>query len=183
MIDPDDRSTSLLFGDAGSATALECDPGAAASHFVLGSDGKGAAHIAMAGGGFREAEGAQTLMMNGTEVFGFTLGTVPALLRSVLEQAKQESSAVDILALHQANRFMLRHITKKSGIDPARAPINIDRFGNTSSASIPLLLCTERETALTGSVQSIVLAGFGVGLSWGAAFLRTGALDCAELIR
>ena len=182
MVDAADRSTALLFGDAGSATAIEADPSAAPAHFVLGSDGSGAAHIAMAGGGFRDPSGVETLTMDGGEVFGFTLRAVPQLIRSVLERGRHDVCDVDIFALHQANRFMLRHITKKLGITPAQAPINIDRFGNTSSASIPLLLCTDCSAQLTQAPQRLMLAGFGVGFSWAAASFDLPRLTCAELI-
>lgn len=181
LVDPMDRTTALLFGDAGSATALEADPAAAPVHFVLGTDGAGARHLAIAGGGFRKPAGADTLVMNGAEVFGFTLRAVPALVRATLERAGQTMDDVDIFALHQANRFLLRHIGKKLSIDPARMPINIDRYGNTSSASIPLLMCTDLAAQLTQGSHRVMLAGFGVGFSWAAASMHLVPLVCAEL--
>jgi len=182
LVDPLDRTTALLFGDAGSASAIEADAAAPPAHFVLGTDGTGARHLAAAGGGYRDPAGPATLVMDGTEVFGFTLRAVPALVRDTLEQAGQTIDAIDIFALHQANRFMLRHIGKKLSIDPARMPINIDRYGNTSSASLPLLICTDLAEPLTTMPRTVLLAGFGVGYSWGAACLRLDPLACAELV-
>lgn len=182
MVDPADRSTALLFGDAGSATGIEADRAAPPAYFVLGTEGAGAGHIAVAGGGFRDPDGSEALIINGSEVFGFTLRAVPKLIRSTLEQAGQKIEDIDIFALHQANRFMLRHIARKLDIAPERAPINIDRFGNTSSASIPLLLCTDCAERLTQAPQRVMLAGFGVGFSWGAACFQLQPLVCAELI-
>lgn len=185
LIDPDDRSTALLFGDAGSASALEKDDDAPPVHFVLGSDGAGAPHLAVAGGGFRhpaDTEPSEFLVMNGGEVFGFTLGAVPAMIREVLENAGRTVADVDLFALHQANRFILRHISKKLAISGDRMPINIERYGNTSSASIPLLLCTDLATRLMDGPSDVLLAGFGVGFSWGSALLGATQLQCAELV-
>lgn len=185
LIDPGDRSTALLFGDAGSASALERDDEAPPVHFVLGSDGAGAPHLAIAGGGFRayaDDATSEYLVMNGGEVFGFTLGAVPAMIREVLANAGRTADDIDLFALHQANRFILRHISKKLAISADRMPINIERYGNTSSASIPLLLCTDMAPRLTGGSTDMVLAGFGVGFSWGAALFSQAQLQCAELV-
>lgn len=184
LIDPRDRGTALLFGDAGSASGLERCEDAAPAHFVLGTDGGGARHLAVPGGGFRTQpmEGGETLFMDGSEVFNFTMRAVPVLLRDTLEAASREVREVDAFVLHQANRFMLRHIGRKLGIPPERMPINIDRFGNTSSASIPLLLCTDLAPRIVGGPSRLLLAGFGVGLSWGAASLTLPPLACAETV-
>lgn len=186
FLDPSDRSTALLFGDAGSASALESVEGAPATHFVLGTDGGGAPHLAIEGGGFRLPAGGRAanemLVMDGGEVFGFTLRAVPALIRTMLERTGRAVAEIDVFALHQANRFMLRHIAKKLGIAGDRMPINIDRYGNTSSASIPLLLSTDLAPRLTAGPSDVLLAGFGTGFSWGAALLRGMRVDCAELV-
>jgi len=191
MVDPADRGTALLFGDAGSASALEADAGAAPIQFVLGTDGGGAKNLIVQGGGFRavavdarrgEAYNPDHLFMDGGAVFSFTLKAVPALVRDTLARAEVGVEQIDALVLHQANRFMLNHIAKKAGVGPERTPINIDRYGNTSSASIPLVLTTDLAERLTGAPMRLVLAGFGVGYSWGGAFLATQPLGCAETL-
>ncbi|NSL91437.1 3-oxoacyl-ACP synthase III family protein [Acetobacter syzygii] len=186
MVDPNDRSTALLFGDAGSATAFEYDVNAPLCYFDLGTDGKGANFLTVAGGGFRpvdpQATDANYLHMDGSSVFGFTIGTVPKLIKATLEQASTTKEQVDLFALHQANRFILRHIGKKLSLTPEQLPINIDQFGNTSSASIPLLLCADRAEQITTTPTTMLMAGFGVGLSWGAALFKDVQLQCASVI-
>lgn len=191
LVAPGDRATALLFGDAGSATAVEADAAAPAMHFRLGSDGSGARHLIVPEGAFRSretdprwAEGFDPacLFMDGAEVFTFTLKAVPALVRDTLADAGLTPTEVDAYALHQANRFMLRHLAKKIGAGEERVPINIDRFGNTSSATIPLLLTTDLAERVTSAPSRLMLVGFGVGFSWGAALIETAPLAVAETI-
>jgi 3-oxoacyl-[acyl-carrier-protein] synthase-3 len=191
MVNPADRGTALLFGDAGTASALEASADAAPIHFVLGTDGKGARNLIVQGGGFRavepdarRAEGYDPdhLFMDGGAVFSFTLKAVPALIRDTLSRAGLAPGEVDALVLHQANRFMLNHIAKKAGIDAARTPINIDRYGNTSSASIPLVLTTDLADRLVAEPLRLMMAGFGVGYSWGGVQMTTRPLACAETL-
>jgi 3-oxoacyl-[acyl-carrier-protein] synthase-3 len=191
LVDPKDRSTAILFGDAGSATAVEADAGAATMRFRLGSDGAGARHLVVAEGAYRTGDADERwvegfdparLYMDGAEVFSFTLKAVPKLVRDTLEDAGLSATDVDVYALHQANRFMLKHLAKKIGAGEARVPINIERFGNTSSASIPLLLTSDLAGRLTGAPSRLMLVGFGVGFSWGAALVESGPLLVAETI-
>ena len=191
LVDPDDRATALLFGDAGSATALEADADAAPIYFRLGSDGAGARHLVVPEGAYRTAEADERwgegfdpthLYMDGAEVFTFTLRAVPRLVRETLEDAGLSATDVDFYALHQANRFMLRHLAKKIGAGEERVPINIERFGNTSSATIPLLLTTDLATRITRERTRLMLVGFGVGFSWGAALIDAAPLRVAETI-
>ena len=191
LIDPDDRGTALLFGDAGTATALERDPQAPSTTFVLGTDGAGAANLIVPGGGFREPAGdprrtpgfdPEHLFMDGGEVFAFTLRAVPKLVADTLAHAGCAVEEVDAFVLHQANRFMLNHIVKKIGARPDQVPINIDRFGNTSSSTLPLVLTTDLAERLTTAPARIALVGFGVGYSWGAVLMQTDRLACAETL-
>ncbi len=191
MVDPNDRATALLFGDAGSATALEADAAAAPMHYRLGSDGAGARHLIIPEGAYRtglqderwgEGFDPSHLYMDGAEVFTFTLKAVPKLVRETLDDAGLSPPDVDLYALHQANRFMLRHLAKKIGAGEDRVPINIERFGNTSSATIPLLLTTDLAQRLTTARTRMMLVGFGVGFSWGAVLIDTAPLSVAETI-
>ena len=190
VVDLADRATALLFGDAGSASALERDPEAPAAAFVLGTDGGGASNLMISGGGFRKPAAdprrpaglaQDRLFMDGGDVFSFTLKAVPKLVQDALRQAGRTADEIDSFVLHQANAFMLRHLAKKIGA-PDRTPINIDRYGNTSSASIPLLLATDLADRLTSDGARLMLVGFGVGYSWGAAVLDVAPLACAETV-
>lgn len=190
LVDPNDRGTAVLFGDAGSASAIEHDPAAPVMRFRLGSDGSGAGALMVPQGGFRPVDPDRAftldpsrLHMDGGEVFTFTLREVPKLVADTLADAGMTGDSVDAYLLHQANRFMLRHIGKKIGAtDPERLPINIDRYGNTSSATIPLLLADDMARRLTAGAETLMLVGFGVGLSWGAVLAEFGPLACAEVI-
>ena len=191
LIDPDDRGTALLFGDAGTATAIEREEDAPTTTFVLGTDGGGAANLIVPSGGFRApAEDSRRewpfdprhLYMDGGEVFAFTLRAVPRLISETLAHAGRQVEEIDAFVLHQANRFMLTHLAKKIGAKPEQAPVNIDRFGNTSSATLPLVLTTDLAERVTTAPATLALVGFGVGYSWGAAVLDTAPLACAETL-
>lgn len=193
-----DRSTAPLFGDAGTATALVRDDGAPAMIFELGTDGSGADHLMIPAGGFRKPRNAQTatrteresgnvrsdedLFMNGAEVFAFTLREVPKLIKSVTEAAGWQNHEVDAWVLHQANRFMLQHLTKRLGLPAERVALAIGDYGNTSSTSIPLTMTHSLAGRLRGGKLQLILAGFGVGFSWGALALTCERMVMPELL-
>jgi 3-oxoacyl-[acyl-carrier-protein] synthase-3 len=188
---PGDRGTVPLFGDAGSATALEIDPQASAWTGVFGTDGSGAPHILVEAGALRmplvppqtphDAATQEALFkaarlhLNGVEVFNFTLKNVPPLINGLLEAAGSTVDQIDHFVLHQANQMMLKHLAKKSGLPEAKTPIAMERYGNTSSASIPLTMADQLADILD-QPREIVMVGFGVGWSWSALKLRTGPL-------
>jgi 3-oxoacyl-[acyl-carrier-protein] synthase-3 len=120
--------------------------------------------------------------MDGAEIFNFTLKAVPGLVAETLAAGKLDASEVDAFLLHQANVFMLRHLAKKMKLPLDRVPLNIDRYGNTSSASIPLLLTTDVAPLVTGRSSRLVMAGFGVGYSWASALIETGPMRCADTV-
>ncbi|HEY0832580.1 MAG TPA: 3-oxoacyl-[acyl-carrier-protein] synthase III C-terminal domain-containing protein, partial [Azospirillum sp.] len=189
---PDDRSTLPLFGDAGSATALERAADAPPLHVVVGTDGAGAPHIRIKAGGRRNTlvppgtprtaeEEARLfhdsrLTLNGAEVFSFTLRAVPPLIKEVLELAGTTVDAVDWAVLHQANKFMLDHLRKKTGFAEERFVVDMAEFGNTSSASIPLAISHRLGEDLSVDRRKVLLAGFGVGWSWGALVTDVGPI-------
>ena len=191
MLDPADRGTALLFGDAGSASAIEYEADAPATTFVLGTDGRGASHLIVPAGGFRDpfpdprrSDGFNPghLFMDGGEVFAFTLRAVPRLVADALASAGLTTAEVDAFVLHQANRFMLQHLAKKIGARADQTPINIGRYGNTSSATLPLVLSDDLAGRAASEPMTLALVGFGVGYSWGAALMRTAPLACAETL-
>lgn len=172
----DDRAVAPLFGDGASATALECRGEAAPMVFDLGTDGTGAPYLCVAGGGQRHPEAERRLMMDGTQVFAFTLREVPRTVQAVLADAGWTLDAVDRLVLHQANAQMIRHLGHKLGAAPDQMVLALAEVGNTSSASIPLALAGALGGELERRSLRLVLSGFGVGWSWASAAVRFGPL-------
>ncbi|MCP4107426.1 MAG: ketoacyl-ACP synthase III [Desulfobacteraceae bacterium] len=181
---PKNRSTAFLFGDAVSCTALEYDPDSPVSYFSLKSDGKGYSHIIVEHGGFRhpidetsyvdftDKEGNITnkasLYLNGLEVFNFTIAQVPPLIDDLVEISGVEKDKFEVFCLHQANKFIVDYLAKKMKIKN-KTPLNLDKYGNTSSASIPLLIADRQNECL---VKYAVLSGFGVGWSMAACLVN-----------
>ena len=185
-----------LFGDAGSATIVEKTGRSAPLHFVLGADGSGAEAIVVRQGGARQPTGSLTertdtegnrshdanLVMNGADVFSFTLREVPSAIQAVMRLAGVTPESTDALVLHQANRFILSTLAKKVGIPEAKTPMTpFERYGNQSSASIPCALIDELGHRLEGGTLKVVGCGFGVGLSWGAFAGEIGPLTVAPI--
>lgn len=174
VVDPDHRSTAPIFGDAGTATLITRHEGAARWSFLTGSDGSGSHSIIMPGSAQRDANvdleklaGEVTdgkLVMDGASVFGFATTIVPDAITRLLRHIGQSPDEIDALYLHQANELILKTIGRKVGVEPGKVVINLDRYGNTSSASIPLAIVTDRPDGAHLSV----MCGFGVGLSWSA---------------
>lgn len=163
LVKPGDRSTEFLFGDAGTATAIEKKVGEII-HFELGSDGSGYEHIIVDN---KVDDTKSYLKMDGGEVFKFTLESVPKLISNILSKIGITPSDINACIYHQANKFMLKHLSKKSGFTQDQIPLSIEKYGNTSCASIPITICANANS----NKDSVLLVGFGVGLSWGAVFL------------
>jgi len=194
-----DKSTYPLFGDAGTATALEFVPGAPDMHFNLQTDGSGYEAIIIPDGGIRNyaskehsfeyeeiSEGISRnrfhIALDGMEVFNFSLREVPPNIRTLLEHAGEELDNMDHVVTHQANKLMNESIRKKLKIDPEKYPYSIGEFGNTSSASIPLTMISAMRNEITEKKLKLLLSGFGVGLSWGSVVLETDKVYCPDLI-
>ncbi|WP_460241303.1 ketoacyl-ACP synthase III [Aurantivibrio infirmus] len=173
---PEDRATALLFGDAGSATALEADSENENNwHYNLKTDGKGFKALVIEAGGFRtripEDPSKYYVSMNGPQLFTFTTQKVPALIDETLAIANTESDRIDYFIFHQANRFITRHIAKKMGVDDTKIPSTIEEFGNTGGVSVPLTI-TKGLKKIEKDNTSIMALGYGVGLSWGSALIN-----------
>lgn len=171
---PEDRSTVLLFGDAGSATALE-KGGDSPWGFQLYSDGNGYSDLIIPGGGFRtphpEEERDRYLHMNGTNLFNFTAQQVPDLINETLKLMENTVDDVDSFIFHQSNQFLMRHIAKKCALPQEKTPIILAEYGNTGGASVPLTLTSYYGDTKPESPQRAMLLGYGVGLSWGSALI------------
>lgn len=164
ILDPDDRNTVLLFGDAATVTLLTAEPQYVATRFAFGTMGN-------------EGEALQNdsgqLYMNGRAVFSFSATRVPAQIRRLLEQADLAPDDIDLYLLHQGSKYIVDTITKRLKLPAEKVPLNFVDHGNTVSSSIPLLL-HEHLVAQPEIEQprQIILSGFGVGLSWATALLQ-----------
>src|ERR1700735_845261 len=192
---PDDRSTRPLFGDAGAATALEKSETATPIHVVLGTDGSGGKHISIKAGGLRHSlvpalaggdagslHAQAHLHLNGPEVFTFTLRIVPALVRDTLQQAGTDLDAIDFCVMHQANKFILEHLRNKAKIPSEKFLVEMEKFGNPSSASIRLAICHGRADRVAQGPAKMLLGGFGVGWSWGGVVLDLGPIPRPSVV-
>jgi 3-oxoacyl-[acyl-carrier-protein] synthase-3 len=197
LTNPGDRSTDPLFGDAGSATIVEKLEGSKPWYFVLGADGAGAEAIIVKQGGARQPGGElkditdkegnrkndANLVMNGADVFSFTLREIPAVIKSILAYSGYTPESTGALLVHQANRFIVSTIAKKTGFSEAQSPaVSFSRYGNQSSASIPCTLIDGFGSKAQKEPIKIVGCGFGVGLSWGAFAAEVGPLSITPIL-
>ena len=186
LVDPHDPATAPLFGDAGSAMLVEKTGEATAMHFVFGTDGAGASAIIVPAGGARlpeERGPSACLRMDGAAVYEFALREVPPAVAGALKLAGWTPESADHLVLHQANRFVVSSVARKCGFPEAKAPMDlVEQFGNQSSASIPAALAHACAEALQGGRRRLVVCGFGVGFSWGAATLEAGPMVVAPTL-
>lgn len=188
--DKADRSVSLLFGDAGSATALEVvtDGTRPIWHYALHTDGSGYSSMIIESGGFRDRFGSDPrthcVKMNGALIFNFTIKRVPALIDETFSGAGISSEAVDYFIFHQSNQFIMKHLCMKQSLPLEKAPIILKEFGNTGGASIPLTMTQGQLKRPPDRALRLMLLGYGVGLSWGSALVDldpTAVLDSVEL--
>ena len=175
-LDPADRGTAPLFGDAATVTALEIDQTAGPLLLDLGSDGAGAPYLIKQRGGMRNPEGP-LLFMDGTQVFAFTLREVPKAILAALDAAALTMADIDHVVLHQANEMMLKRLGQKIGASTQQLVLALRDRGNTSSATIPLAITDSLAPSLRSGQRQVLLSGFGVGWSWGTALWRVGPVS------
>jgi len=194
LYSPDD---DLLFGSAGTATALEFAEGVEPMYFNMGTDGSGYDAIIIPDGGAKHPFSAKSLevkeidghsynslqsQMKGMDVFSFGITTAPKTIKNLAKQYNFNVEDADYLVLHQANKKMNDMIVKKLKFTSDTAPLSLDEFGNTSCASIPVTLTTRLSEQLSYEKVSIMACGFGVGLSWGAVFFKTDNITISKLV-
>jgi 3-oxoacyl-[acyl-carrier-protein] synthase-3 len=175
ILDWQDRSTCVLFGDGAGAVLLQPTdtPGGLLS-FVLGSDGAGACSLYVPAGGSRQPATADTVAerghyvkMQGRDVFRFATRVLPESVVQALEAAELTTDDMDVLIPHQANTRIIDHAVKRLNVAGSAVFSNVERYGNTSAASIPVALCEAIEEGLVQAGSTVVMSGFGAGLSWG----------------
>lgn len=187
LVDPMDKSIVMMYGDAGTAILLKKD-GNERITSLLKSDGNRYKAIVLPAGGFRDmypererficSDGIERslydIFMDGTAVFSFSITDVPRTVREYYERTGTTAEDYDVIALHQANQYILKQVAKRIKAPMEKVHISIDRFGNTGGISIPLTLCDKYGTEKSGRVRAL-MCGFGIGLSWGvtSAYIDT----------
>ncbi|MEA3504170.1 MAG: ketoacyl-ACP synthase III [Bacteroidota bacterium] len=195
----EDKSTYLLFGDAGTATALEYSQEAKKLAFNLQSDGSGYDAIIIPDGGLRKFISPESFVvkdfgpgqkrnsiqvaLDGEKVFHFSMREVAPNIKKLVEEELQQSlEDYDYYVLHQANMLMNNSIRRKLKLGKEKFPNSIHHFGNTSSASIPLTIVTQLGEILNKETKDLICCGFGVGLSWGSVNLHLENVVIPELV-
>lgn len=193
-----DKSIYTLFGDAGTATALELDLKAPPMHFNMQSDGSGFDAIYIPHSGTRRIADKSShrlrkfgpgiyrnmihLALDGVRVFNFATMEVPPNVNELLASQNKTVDDIDQFVFHQANLLMNEIIRKKIKIPKEKYPYSMQTFGNTSSASILLTMITQLREQLVSKHNRLLISGFGVGLSWGSAIIETDKLIVSELV-
>jgi 3-oxoacyl-[acyl-carrier-protein] synthase III len=179
IVDWEDRSTCVLFGDGAGAVVLERVPDGGFLGFELGADGSGGPELYMPAGGSRAPATAETVAarqhyakMNGREVFKFAARVLVDSAEKVLDECDVPVEEVDVYVPHQANVRIIDHARKKLGIPEERTVVNVDRFGNTSSGSIPLALGDAESDGRLKEGEMVLMTGMGAGLTWGSALIE-----------
>lgn len=182
IVDPRDKVNAPLYGDAGTATLVEKGE-FGESVFILHTDGSGEEAVKIPAGmrnrltpealAVTEREDGNfrsdvEVYMDGMDVFNFAIKVVPKDIKAMMAETGTTIDDIDYLVFHQSNKFMTQFFVKKLKADPAKVPYCIGRFGNTSSASVPLTIVSELQGKLDAGAR-VVMCGFGAGLSWGTA--------------
>ncbi|RKL61632.1 ketoacyl-ACP synthase III [Thermoanaerobacteraceae bacterium SP2] len=182
-----DKSIFML-SDGVAATAVEYKEGYSSSSFSLFSDGSGADKLIIPDGGFRNpvseksyilskdedgnSRSNMNIFMDGMAIFLFAINQVPSALKEFINYLNVDIVKIDKFLLHQANNYLIKMLARNAKLPIEKIPINIDKFGNTSAASIPLVICDQLKNDLEHKDLNVIMAGFGVGLSWGIGMLK-----------
>jgi 3-oxoacyl-[acyl-carrier-protein] synthase III len=182
-----DKANRSIFGDGATATIISKSESDSIMCFELGTDGAGMSNLIVANGAFRNkfndlnteifengvfVRSNNNLFMNGPEIFNFTLGKIPELIKTVLEKNDCTIDSIDYFVFHQANKFMLDYLRKKLKIPESRFYQNMEFTGNTVSATIPIAVTDCLTNSIIKPGDKVLIAGFGVGYSWGATILK-----------
>src|SRR5215216_3503227 len=172
ILDWTDRSTLVLFGDGAGAVVLEAVDEGGFLGFELGADGGGGRHLWLPGSGSRHFDDPQSFVqMNGREVFKFATRVMIYSAERLLEACGRTVEDVDVYVPHQANVRIIDHAAKKLGFPKEKVVVNVDRFGNTSSGSIPLALADAAADGRLRPGKLVLMTGMGAGLTWGSALM------------
>ena len=190
LVEPHDKSIVMMYGDAGAAVLLERQNDVKTTT-LLRSDGGRFKTIILPAGGFRDMNPPKTrfmcsdgierslydIYMEGTSVFSFSISDVPKSIQEYLDYTGTGTEDYDLFLFHQANQFIIKQISRRLKLPAEKVPISLDRYGNTGGISIPLTLCADYGDQNAG-VKNALMAGFGIGLSWGVSSVR---IDTAKV--
>ncbi len=179
LVDPMDKSIVMMYGDAGAAILLERQENASLTT-LLRSDGGRFKSIVLPAGGFRDMNPSHDrfmcndgierslydIYMEGTSVFSFSISDVPQAINDYLIHTGTAPDDYDLFCFHQANQFIIKQLSKKFKLPKEKVPLSLNRYGNTGGISIPLTLC-DNFGNVNGGLKKVLMAGFGIGLSWG----------------
>jgi len=193
-----DKATALLLADAGSATILAPDKNTTNWFFSFETYGEDREALHIPSGGSRNPikptdldyikreDGSfrrnVDIMMNGMDVFKFVIQKVSANIKNILNETTIDESQIDFFALHQANEYMLKQIAKRNKIPLEKIPISINKYGNSSSPTVPVTICSEKAELFQNSKNKVLLSGFGGGLSIGTAIVESDKPYCGGVI-
>ncbi len=187
-----DRRTAFIFGDAGAAALVERDEKFETSYFSLNSDGSREHLIKINAGGYRNPSSPETLKervvdeygnirndeqgyMDGGDVFTFVNREIPRDIKNLLDHTNRDRDSFDFIVFHQANNFINTHVAKRLKLDLEKIPSTIEKYGNTSSVSVPLTIVSELKDKLQGN-KELLMSAFGVGMTWATAIVPF--VDC-----
>ena len=198
MVSPSDKSTAMLFSDAGSAAALENTGKQVEMIYDLNTDGSGWQSLMIPDGGSRNPATPQSfkqvtltkgiersplnLQMNGIDIFNFAARQVSPSITNLLKKNGLSVSDIDFFFFHQANKIINEHLRKVLKIEKEKAPSVLHLYGNASAASIPVTIAATSSGQLSNGTHRLLLSGFGVGLSWGNAILDVEHLLCLPVL-
>jgi 3-oxoacyl-[acyl-carrier-protein] synthase III len=173
ILDWTDRSTLVLFGDGAGAVVMERTNRGGFLGFELGADGGGGDSLWLPGSGSRKFENPDRFVkMNGREVFKFATRVMVTSAQAILERCGLSVDDVDVYVPHQANVRIIDHAARKLGIPQEKIVVNVDRYGNTSSGSIPLALADAAADGRLRPGKLVLMTGMGAGLTWGSALME-----------
>lgn len=195
---PKDRRTAFLFGDGGIAALIERNEKFGESFFSMNSDGSRENLIKINAGGYRIPSSPETLKekvvdeygnirseeqgyMNGGDVFTFVNREVPTDINRILEYSGRDKDSFDYIIFHQANNFINTHLAKKLKLDVNKIPSTIEKYGNTSSVSVPLTIVSELKDKMQGE-KELLLSAFGVGMTWATAIAKFIDLKISDIV-
>ncbi len=176
IMDWNDRSTCVLFGDGAGAAVIRAEETGLLA-YEQGSDGSKGMVLTCKNRSnnnplVQTEKNLQYISMDGQEVYKFAVTTVPASIKNVLEEAKVNIEDVDYFVLHQANIRIIQSVAKRLKVSEEKFPISLDHYGNISAGSVPILLDEINKKGMLKPGMKLVMSGFGAGLTWGSAVIE-----------